>query len=184
MTMMTMDKERHGAVPHPARGRRTVLFVCTGNSARSVIAEALLNHHGKGRYHALSAGSHPAGAVNPYTLAVLRDRDIPTADLRSKSWEEFEGVRAPKIDIVVTVCDSAAREACPVWPGAPVRCHWGVPDPAAARGSEIAVRAAFDQAYERMERRIRRFLDLPVDELEPRDLRVALDAIGVSADPA
>jgi arsenate reductase (thioredoxin) len=161
---------------------RTVLFLCTGNSARSIIAEALLEQLGAGRFRSLSAGSRPNGAVNPHALDLLRKKGLVTEGLRSKSWSEFEGLRAPNFDIVVTLCDSAAREACPVWPGAPVRCHWGIPDPVAATGSEKDILAAFEKTYARLERRIKALLDLPLDELEPASLTARLNDIGLSAD--
>ena len=133
---------------HPAN----VLFLCTGNSARSILAEALLNRDGGGRYRAFSAGSHPKGAVHPMALEILRDGGFPVAGLRSKSWDEFAGAEAPPLDIIVTVCDNAAGETCPVWPGHPARAHWGIADPAAVEGD--GQRAAFEEAYRLLETRI------------------------------
>lgn len=175
----TRTQARPGAQSSVARA---VLFLCTVNSARSIMAEALLEHLGKGRFQSLSASSRPNGKVNPHALDLLRDKGLLTKTLRSKSWEDFEGSDAPSIDIVVTLCDSAAREACPVWPGSPVRCHWGIPDPSAATGSESDIRAAFETALARLKRRIGKFLDLPIDELEPAILTARLNDIGLSAD--
>ncbi len=155
-----------------------VLFLCTGNSARSIMGEALLNLHGHGRFRAFSAGSHPAGAVNPLTLKVLEDAGLPTAALRSKSWEEFSGPGAPEIDFVFTVCDKAAAETCPIWPGKPVTAHWGIADPAAAEGDDEARLRAFRNALHQMGNRVRLFLDLPVERLARETLRTELDRIG------
>ena len=134
-----------------------VLFLCTGNSARSILAEAYLNHAGKGRFRAYSAGSKPAGKVNPLALKLLHEQGIE-ASARSKSWDEFAAPDAPKMDLVVTVCDNAAGEVCPVWPGAPRKAHWGVDDPAAVKGSDAEQRAAFQEAFDRLKRRIDAFL--------------------------
>jgi arsenate reductase len=131
-----------------------VLFLCTGNSARSLLAECLLERLGQGRFRAFSAGSHPKPAPHPHALALLRERGFATARLRSKSWDEFAGDAAPPIDLVVTVCDAAAGEACPHFPGAPARLHWSIDDPAAARGSEAEIRAAFRRAYDALEARV------------------------------
>ena len=161
--------------------KKTVLFLCTGNSARSILAEVLLNTLGSDRFDAYSAGSHPTGRVNPGALAELESRGLPTADLRSKSWEEFAGDDARAIDYVFTVCDNAAGETCPVWVGSPVTAHWGIPDPASVSESPEAVRAAFRQAYERLERRIGALLDLPLDEMSDVDAQTALNAIGTSS---
>jgi arsenate reductase (thioredoxin) len=136
---------------------KNVLFLCTGNSARSVLAEAYLNHAGKGRYRAFSAGSKPAGTVNPFALALLREEGIPAA-ARSKSWDEFAAPDAPQMDLVVTVCDNAAGEVCPVWPGAPRKAHWGVDDPAAVQGSDADKRKAFRRAFEELRQKIDAFL--------------------------
>lgn len=156
-----------------------VLFLCTGNSARSVIAEAILNKVGQGRFHAYSAGSQPKGSVNPHTIELLRGLGYDTSVYRSKSWSEFTKPGAPKFDFVFTVCDNAAAEACPVWPGQPMTAHWGIPDPAAAQGSEIQKRAAFRQAYAALENRIRLFLSLPLASLDKMTLQNRLNAIGL-----
>ncbi len=137
---------------------RNVLFLCTGNSARSILAEALLNRLGQGRFRAFSAGSRPVGRVNPFALELLRAEGYEVAGLASKSWEVFARPDAPAMDVVVTVCDQAAGESCPVWPGRPARMHWGLPDPAAARGSEAEIRAAFRGAYDALESLIRGFV--------------------------
>jgi arsenate reductase len=141
----------------------TVLFLCTGNSARSVLAEALLNQRGSGRFRAFSAGSHPKGRVHPLTLETLAAAGLPTAGLRSKSWEEFADARAPRIDLVITVCDDAADETCPIWPGHPVTAHWGLPDPAAPELPERDRPAAFRRALGALEARIAGLIALPVD---------------------
>lgn len=147
-----------------APSNSTVLFLCTGNSARSIIAEAILNHRGGERFTAFSAGSHPTGAVNPFALELLESRALPTAGLCSKSWDTFAGADAPAVDIVITVCDNAARESCPVWPGSPASAHWGITDPAAVEGNEAMRRAAFDAAYMALNDRISALLRLPVNE--------------------
>jgi arsenate reductase len=133
---------------------KNVLFLCTGNSARSILAEAYLNHAGKGRYRAYSAGSKPGGRVNPFSLSLLREKGISADGARSKSWDEFAAPDAPRMDLVVTVCDSAAGEVCPVWPGAPAKAHWGVDDPAAAQGSDTEKRAAFERAFRELKAKI------------------------------
>lgn len=155
-----------------------VLFLCTGNSARSILAEAYLNSAGKGRFTAYSAGSHPAGKVNPLALELLEENRLPTGGLRSKSWDEFARPGAPKIDFVFTVCDNAAGEACPLWPGQPITAHWGVADPAAASGTDAERRKAFLRAFTELSTRINLLLALPLDELEPRALKSRLDQIG------
>jgi len=142
-----------------------VLFLCTGNSARSILAEAILNHAGQGRFRAFSAGSHPGGTVNPFAIELLRSRGLEVADLRSKSWDEFAAPGAPHMDFVFTVCDSAAGETCPYWPGQPVTAHWGVPDPPAA-GDEAAQRKAFREAFFTLKRRIELLAALPFDKLD------------------
>ena len=157
-----------------------VLFLCTGNSARSVIAEAILNREGHGRFRAFSAGSHPKGAVNPYTLTLLRGLNYDVSTLRSKSWAEFARADAPKLDFVFTVCDNAAGEACPLWPGQPITAHWGIPDPAAATGSEAEIALAFKDAYRMLERRISLFVALPLAKLDRLVLTTRLKEIGRS----
>lgn len=159
-----------------------VLILCTGNSARSLLAEALLNHLGQGRVRAWSAGSRPTGRPNPFAVELLQQKGLPIADLRSKSWDEFAAPDAPEFDCVITVCDSAAGEACPVWQGRPVKAHWGIPDPAAVEGSDADKRAAFARAYARLSRRIERFLALPLETLEGEALKRELGIIGQIAD--
>jgi arsenate reductase len=143
-----------------------VLFLCTGNSARSIMAEAILNVKGRSVFTAYSAGSHPTGTVRPEALRQLEAARIPTAGLRSKAWDEFSVAGAPRIDFVFTVCDNAAKEVCPLWPGQPMTAHWGVPDPAAVRGSEAEVARAFRDAFFMLERRISLFLSLPLASLD------------------
>jgi len=143
-----------------------VLFLCTGNSARSILAESILNRHGKGRFRAFSAGSHPNGQINPNALDLLKRLDFPTDGLRSKSWDEFAAPQGPHFDFIITVCDNAAGETCPVWLGKPTTAHWGIPDPAAIRGTNIEKKAAFNQAFQTLDARIRLFLDLPVAKLD------------------
>ena len=143
-----------------------VLFLCTGNSARSVIAEAILGREGHGRFKAFSAGSQPKGQVNPHTLTLLRNLGYDVAGFRSKSWLEFAQSGAPQMDFVFTVCDDAAGEACPVWPGQPMTAHWGIPDPAAATGGEAEIALAFDEAYRMLNRRIELLLALPMNKLD------------------
>jgi arsenate reductase len=155
-----------------------VLFVCTGNSARSIIAEALLNRSGGGRFHAYSAGSHPNGKVNPLALELLAEANLPTAGLRSKSWDEFAGPGSPPMDFIITVCDNAAGEACPVWPGKPATAHWGVADPAAVAGNEAQKRAAFRDAANILRRRIELLVALPLEKLDEMSLRTRLREIG------
>lgn len=139
----------------------TVLFLCTGNSARSIMAEAILNHLAPSRFRAYSAGSHPKNIVHPYALDTLQHFAYPTHDLRSKSWEEFTGPEAPPIDVVITLCDDAAHEPCPLWPGHPVTYHWGLPDPAAVRGDAEATRLAFLATFESLQRRLASWIQLP-----------------------
>ena len=154
-----------------------VLFLCTGNSARSILGEAILNRIGATRFVGLSAGSHPKGAVHPVALALLQQLGHPVASLRSKSWDEFGAPGAPPLDFVFTVCDNAAGEVCPYWPGQPVTAHWGLPDPAAVEG-EQAQWLAFRETYAALERRIRVFTSLPFDSLDRMRLQARLDAIG------
>jgi arsenate reductase len=155
-----------------------VLFLCTGNSARSIMAEAILNFKGRPAFTAYSAGSHPTGAVRLEALRQLASANIPTTGLRSKSWEEFSQPDAPKLDFVFTVCDNAANEVCPVWPGQPISAHWGVPDPAAVRGSEAAVERAFREAFFLLDRRISLFLSLPLARLDNLAIKKEVDDIG------
>ena len=163
----------------PSRERTyRVLFLCTGNSARSIIAESLLNYNSDGRFVAYSAGSHPRGEVHPYALELLLSKGHGIENLRSKSWDEFEEAGAPVMDFVFTVCDSAANEPCPVWPGGPVTVHWGLADPAGVRGTETEWREAFERAYELLEERIVAFLALPLDSLDSMELRERLEKIG------
>ncbi len=159
-----------------------VLFLCTGNSARSIIAECILNRLDQGRFTAYSAGSHPAGKVNPNVLALLQQRGHPTDGLRSKSWDEFAALGAPQIDFIFTVCDDAAGEVCPVWPGRPITAHWGIPDPAAIEGSAADIAAAFADAYSQLEKRIAVLVSLPLPDLDAGNLRARLDAIGKAID--
>ena len=160
-----------------------VLFLCTGNSARSILAEAILNKVGKGKFVAYSAGSQPKGAVHPQALALLQRLDYSTDGLRSKSWSEFAEAGSPKLDFVFTVCDNAANEVCPVWPGQPMTAHWGVPDPAAAEGKETEIVKAFRDAYLTLERRIELFANLPVRGLDRMSLRKRLEEIGKVTQP-
>jgi arsenate reductase len=160
-----------------------VLFLCTGNSARSILAEALMNHWGKECFHGYSAGSYPKGAVHPMTLDLLRSLRLPVEGLRSKSWSEFAREDAPRMDFVFTVCDQAAGEVCPVWPGNPITAHWGVPDPAAVEGSEAEQRAAFRDALRRLDARIKLFASLPVEKLDRLALKREADAIGRTPPP-
>jgi protein-tyrosine-phosphatase len=155
-----------------------VLFLCTGNSARSILGEAILNRMGKDRFRAFSAGSAPKGEVNPNTLALLTRLGFPTEGLRSKSWDEFARSGAPPLDFVFTVCDSAASEVCPVWPGQPMTAHWGIPDPAAVEGDEKTITAAFREAFLLLQRRIELFANLPVKSLDRMSLKKRLDEIG------
>jgi arsenate reductase (thioredoxin) len=155
-----------------------VLFLCTGNSARSIMGEAIMNFKGKPRFTAYSAGSHPTGAVKPEALARLESARVPTDGLRSKSWKEFSKPEAPKLDFVFTVCDNAAKEVCPIWPGQPMTAHWGAPDPAAVKGSPQEIERAFREAYTILERRIGLFLSLPVASLDRMALKKEVDQIG------
>ncbi|HXP29919.1 MAG TPA: arsenate reductase ArsC [Stellaceae bacterium] len=155
-----------------------VLFLCTGNSARSVIAEALVSHWGQGRFRGYSAGSAPKGQIHPMTLELLRSLDLPIAGLRSKSWSEFAQPDAPVMDFVVTVCDQAAGEVCPIWPGNPVTVHWGIPDPVAVEGSDAKRAAAFREAFRRLDARIKLFLALPIEKLDNLALKRETAQIG------
>lgn len=155
-----------------------VLFLCTGNSARSILAEAILNRDGQGRFRAFSAGSNPAGTVNPFAINLLRKLNFATDGLRSKNWEEFAGPDAPGMDFVFTVCDNAASEVCPIWPGQPMSAHWGVPDPAAEEGSDAQKAAAFTEAFRLLNNRIQIFINLPLVSLDHLSLQKQLDQIG------
>jgi len=157
-----------------------VLFLCTGNSARSILAEAILNQKGKPNFTAYSAGSHPAGRVNPGALKTLETAKLPTAGLRSKSWDEFAKSDSPKMNFVFTVCDNSANEICPVWPGQPMTAHWGVPDPAVVTGTPEQIDRAFRDAFVVLERRIGLFLSLPFSSLDQLALRTELSRIGKS----
>ncbi len=155
-----------------------VLFLCTGNSARSILAESILNHWGKGKFRGFSAGSHPTGQVHPLAIKLLTQLNLPTAGLRSKSWTEFAAPRGRHLDFVFTVCDKAAGELCPYWPGQPMTAHWGIPDPAAVQGTEIEKSFAFRQAFNALETRIKLFLSLPLTSIDRMRLQERLDAIG------
>ena len=163
--------------PHPDKPFN-VLFLCTGNSARSILAEAQLNRAGQGNFRAYSAGSQPKGEVHPYALDLLRRLNFDVSGLRSKSWLEFAKPGAPQLDFVFTVCDNAANESCPVWPGQPMTAHWGIPDPAAAAGTEAEVRLAFADAMRWLSNRINIFVSLPLHSLDALSLQRRLDAIG------
>jgi len=156
----------------------SVLFLCTGNSARSIMAEAILKFKGGPTFGAYSAGSHPAGKVQPQALRQLELAHLPTTGMRSKSWDEFEAPGAPRLDFVFTVCDNAAKEVCPVWPGQPVSAHWGIPDPAAVRGTEAEVERAFREAFVTLDRRIGLFLSLPLTSLDGLAVKKEVDKIG------
>jgi arsenate reductase len=149
----------------PHKGAYNVLFLCTGNSARSIIAETLLNQWGRGRYRAFSAGSYPKGRVHPFAIELLQKLKLPTAGLRSKDWEEFARPGSPELDFVFTLCDQAAREPCPVWPGQPITAHWGFPDPAAFDGSDVEKRVVFADVFRQIENRIKIFCALPIERL-------------------
>jgi len=155
-----------------------VLFLCTGNSARSIMAEAILNREGKGRFRAFSAGSHPRGTVNPHTIELLENLKFDVSGLRSKSWDEFALTGAPKMDFVFTVCDDAAGETCPLWPGQPMTAHWGVPDPANATGSEAEIAIAFAEAFRMLNARISIFVSLPIAKIDKLSLQTHLHNIG------
>jgi protein-tyrosine-phosphatase len=155
-----------------------VLFLCTGNSARSIMAESLLNSMGAGRFKAYSAGSFPKGQVHPLALQLLQKNRLPTEGLRSKSWDEFAGTKAPHMDFVFTVCDRAAGEACPVWPGQPMTAHWGVDDPAAAQGDEETKHKAFFRAYNQLQHRLSIFVNLSMEKLDRLTLQKRLEDIG------
>ena len=160
------------------QGRYNVLFLCTGNSARSIMAEAILNYKGRPNFTAYSAGSHPAGMVRPEALRQIEMARLPTNGLRSKSWEEFAQPGAPEMNFVFTVCDSAAKEVCPVWPGQPMTAHWGIPDPAAVTGSPDEIERAFREAFFMLERRISLLLCLPIASLDRLSIQKEIDKIG------
>jgi arsenate reductase (thioredoxin) len=155
-----------------------VFFLCTGNSARSIMAEAIMNHKGRPNFTAYSAGSHPSGAVRPEALRQLEAARLPTSGLRSKNWEEFSKPNAPKLDFVFTVCDNAAKEVCPLWPGQPMTAHWGVPDPAAVQGTKEQIEEAFRDAFFMLDRRISLFLCLPLTSLDRLAIKKEIDKIG------
>jgi arsenate reductase len=161
-----------------------VLFLCTGNSARSILAESILCHLGEGRFHAFSAGSFPKGEVHPLARRLLMEQDLSTVGLRSKSWNKFAAPNAPVMDFVFTVCDQAAGEVCPVWPGHPVTAHWGIPDPAAVDGSEAERMLAFREAFCSLERRLKIFVSLPISQLDRITLMRRVEAIGRLRDDA
>jgi arsenate reductase len=158
--------------------RYNVLFLCTGNSARSILAESILRRKGSPTFAAFSAGSHPSGVVRPEALRQLEAARLPTAGLHSKSWEEFSGPGAPRMDFVITVCDNAAHEVCPIWPGQPMTAHWGVPDPAAVQGTSEQIARAFRDAYVMLDRRISLFLALPLATLSKLALQSEMKRIG------
>ena len=160
--------------------QRNVLFLCTGNSARSIMAEAILNHKGRGRFTAYSAGSHPSGQPRPEALRQIESAGMAISGLRSKSWDEFAAPGAPKLDFVFTVCDNAANEVCPYWPGQPMTAHWGIPDPAAVNGSPEEIARAFHDAFVILDRRIALFLALPVKAMDELAMKRELDKIGRS----
>lgn len=159
-----------------------VLFLCTGNSARSILAEAILKREGMGRFNSFSAGSHPAGEVNPFAIQILKKLNYDTSFARSKNWDEFAVPDAPQMDFVFTVCDNAAKETCPVWPGQPMSAHWGVPDPAAVEGSDVEKALAFSEAYRMLSNRISIFVNLPLASLDRLTLQKTLRDIGSKTD--
>lgn len=162
--------------------RYNILFLCTANSARSVLAESIMNREGSGRFVAYSAGSMPRGEINPHAIRLLQGLNYKTDQLRSKSWNEFASPEAPKLDFVITVCDNAAGEVCPIWPGQPIQAHWGVPDPAAAEGSEAEIALAFADAYRQLFNRITIFAALPIESLDRLALKRKMDEIGATSD--
>ncbi|MGA8215696.1 MAG: arsenate reductase ArsC [Candidatus Sulfotelmatobacter sp.] len=159
-------------------GRYNVLFLCTGNSARSIMAEAIMNYKGRPTFTAYSAGSHPAGIVRPEAIAQLESAHLSTSNLRSKSWEEFSKPDAPKLDFVFTVCDNVAKEVCPIWPGQPMTAHWGVPEPAAVHGTEEEIKRAYRDAFMTLERRISLLLCLPLATIDKMAIKKEIDKIG------
>jgi protein-tyrosine-phosphatase len=175
-------KARTADMSEPEKKPFNVLFLCTGNSARSILAEAVLNRAGQGHFHAFSAGSHPRGEVHPYALDLLRRMHYDVGGLRSKSWSEFAEPGAPKLDFVFTVCDDAASEPCPYWPGQPMTAHWGMPDPAAATGNEAEIRLAFADTLRMLTNRINIFISLPMRSLDQLSLQNQLNQIGKTRD--
>ena len=165
-------------MPDEPKPPLNVLFLCTGNSARSILAEAIMNREGRGLFCAYSAGSHPKGEVNPYALRLLKSLHYQTEIMRSKSWDEFEAPGAPKLDFVFTVCDDAAAEVCPIWPGQPMTAHWGMPDPAAAAGAPTEIALAFADTYRMLNNRITLFMNLPLATLDKLSLQRRLNEIG------
>lgn len=155
-----------------------VLFLCTGNSARSILAEAVLNRMGANKFRAFSAGSHPTGKVNTFALALLEDHGHVVSDLRSKSWIEFESPGVPEMDLIITVCDQAAGEVCPVWPGRPITAHWSLPDPAAVFGSEVEIKQAFEKTYCALIHRIESLIRLPIEKLDRSSLQHQVRELG------
>jgi arsenate reductase (thioredoxin) len=168
--------------PLPSDRVFNVLFLCTHNSARSVLAESILNRSGAGRFQAFSAGSQPRGQINPYAIDLLKNLSYDVTGLRSKSWDEFAAAGAPQMDFVFTVCDNAAHEVCPLWPGQPMTAHWGVPDPSTAEGTEAEKRVAFANAYRMLQRRIDVFTSLPMKSLERLAIQKKIEEIGRMAD--
>lgn len=158
--------------------RYNILFLCTGNSARSIMAEAILNKRGTPNFTAFSAGSHPKGEIHPTALRQIENAKLPTIGLRSKNWEEFAKPDAPHLDFVITVCDNAAKEVCPIWPGQPMTAHWGIPDPAAVEGSQEQIDRAFLEVFTILDRRINLFLSLPLSSLDKLSLKKEIDQIG------
>jgi len=168
--------------PHPSDRVFNVLFLCTHNSARSIMAESILNRSGKGKFQAFSAGSHPRSQIHPYAIDLLKNLGYETGQLRSKSWDEFAEPGALRMDFVFTVCDDAAKEVCPMWPGQPMTAHWGVPDPSTAQGNEAEKRIAFANTYRMLQRRIDVFISLPVKSLARLALQQEIDKIGRMVD--
>ena len=158
--------------------KQSVLFLCTGNSARSILAEAILKRLGDGTFKAYSAGSHPAGDVNPFARSLLKELKYPYKDFRSKNWDEFAGANCPDMDFIFTVCDQAGAETCPVWPGHPLTIHWGIPDPAAVQGNDAEIANAFAETYQILYKRIKAFVSLPFTALDQPTLRKNLNELG------
>ena len=187
MGKVDVHRSRHPGIPaergnRKMQGRYNVLFLCTGNSARSIMAEAILNHKGRPNFTAYSAGSHATGRIRPEAIALIKKAGLPTENLRSKNWDEFAKPGAPHLDFVFTVCDNAAKEVCPVWPGQPLTAHWGVPDPAAVVGTREQIERAFLDAYMILERRIALFLCLPLSSLDKLAIKKKIDRIGQTSE--